>query len=271
MIDLHVHTWHCRHAEGTVSEYVAVAAERGLSTIAITDHLPLPPQLIERDPSVARYSMPESELPDYVAEVLAAREASAASGGPEVLLGIEADLYPGNEEFVRSLITQYPFDVVLGSVHFVDGWAFDDPDRKDGYAKWEVKNLWERYFDDLIVAAHAGLADVIGHADLVKKFGYVPEGDVLPLYRSVAAAFALAGVAVEVNTAGLRKPCAELYPSAPFLKELFNAGVPVTIGSDAHAPIEVASAYDDARGALIEAGYRSAVVFRAHRAEEVPL
>ncbi len=271
MIDLHVHTWRCRHAIGTVAEYVAVAAERGIGTIALTDHLPLSPELVARDPEMAGYAMPASELVEYVGEVCAARDASIALGGPEVLLGIEADLYPGNEEFVRGMLAEHPFDVVLGSVHFVDGWAFDDPDRREGYATWDVRALWERYFDDLVNAARSGLADVIGHADLVKKFGYVPEGDLMPLYTAAAEAFAQAGVAVEVNTAGLRKPCAELYPSAPFLLALNRAGVPVTIGSDAHAPAEVGSAYGEARSALEAAGYRSAVVFRARRAEEVAL
>lgn len=271
MIDLHVHTWRCRHAVGTVFEYVAAAAERGIDTIAITDHLPLPPALIARDPGMAAYAMPVVELPAYVDEVLSARTAVSATGGPEVLLGIEADVYPGNEAFVRTMLAEHPFDVVLGSVHFVDGWAFDDPDRREGYASWDVRALWERYFDDLVSAARGGLADVIGHADLVKKFGYVPDGDLMPLYREVASAFAEAGVAVEVNTAGLRKPCAEIYPAAPLLRALNRAGVPVTVGSDAHAPAEVGSAYGEARRALLDAGYRSAVVFRSRQAEEVPL
>lgn len=271
MIDLHVHTWRCRHATGTVAEYVAAATSRGICTIAITDHLPLSAELIAGDPSVAAYAMPEAELAAYVAEVTAARDEAAAAGGPEVLLGVEADLYPGNEAFARDVLKRFAFDVVIGSVHFVDGWAFDDPDRRADYASWDVRALWERYFHDLIAASSSGLADVIGHADLVKKFGYVPQGDLTPLYEAAASAFAEAGVAVEVNTAGLRKPCGELYPSAPFLAALKRAGVPVTIGSDAHAPAEVGSAYGEARAALIEAGYRSAVVFRSRRAEEVPL
>lgn len=270
MIDLHVHTWRCRHAVGAVSEYVSAAQSAGLDVIAITDHLPLSPALLAEDPHAARYAMPGSELPEYVAEVLAARE-SAAESGLEVLLGIEADLYPGNEGFVRETLAGYPFDIVLGSVHFVDGWAFDDPSRTDGYARWDVRALWERYFQDLITAARSGLADVIGHADLVKKFGYVPEGDLTALFDDTAAAFAEAGVAVEVNTAGLRKPCAEIYPSTAFLSALNRAGVPVTIGSDAHAPAEVASAYAEARLALEHAGYTSAVVFRSRVAEEVAL
>lgn len=270
MIDLHMHTSRCRHAVGTVAEYVSAAQTAGLDVIAITDHLPLPPEMLARDPHAAEYAMPHSELSEYFAEVTAAREKVAGSG-LEVLIGIEADLYPGNEDFVRETLADFPFDVVLGSVHFVDGWAFDDPSRTDGYAKWDIRALWERYFQDLINAARSGLADVIGHADLVKKFGYVPDGDLTRLLNDTADALSEAGVAVEVNTAGLRKPCAEMYPSPAFLAALHRAGVPVTIGSDAHAPAEVGFAYAEARLALEHAGYTSAVVFRSRVAEEVSL
>lgn len=271
MIDLHMHTSRCRHAEGALEEFVAAARGAGIATIAFTDHLPLPADLLERDPHAAEYAMPEDELDAYVGDVLAVQAAAAEAGGPEVLLGIEADLHPGNEAHVRRLLARHAFDVVLGSVHFVDGWAFDDPDRRDGYAEWDVRALWERYFDDLAAAAVSGLADVIGHADLVKKFGYVPEGNLATFYERAAAAFAAVGVAVEVNTAGLRKPCAELYPSPGFLRALRSAGVRVTTGSDAHRPAEVGAGFAEARSALLAAGYDRVTVFRNRIAEEVPL
>lgn len=271
MIDLHMHTSRCGHAEGTLEAYVAAARAAGIATIAFTDHLPLPAEILARDPHAAEYAMPEDQLDAYVADVLAVRELSAAAGGPEVLLGIEADLHPGNESHVRRLLEQHQFDIVLGSVHFVDGWAFDDPDRRDGYSEWDVRALWERYFDDLIAAAQTGLANVIGHADLVKKFGYVPEGDLAPLYERAASAFAAVGVAVEVNTAGLRKPCAELYPSARFLHALRAADVHVTTGSDAHTPAEVGAGLTEAREALLAAGYDRVTVFRNRIGEEISL
>lgn len=271
MIDLHMHTSRCGHAEGTLEAYVAAARAAGIATIAFTDHLPLPAEILARDPHATAYAMPESQLDAYVADVLAVRAQAAAAGGPEVLLGIEADLHPGNESHVRRLLELHPFDIVLGSVHFVDGWAFDDPDRRDGYSDWDVRALLERYFDDLIAAAQTGLADVIGHADLVKKFGYVPEGDLAPLYERAASAFAAAGVAVEVNTAGLRKPCAELYPSAGFLRALRAADVRVTTGSDAHTPAEVGAGLAEAREALLAAGYDRVTVFRNRIGEEISL
>lgn len=270
MIDLHVHTWRCRHAEGAADEYVIAAADRKVSTIAFTEHLPLPPSLAARIPGAHDYAMPPEELPEYVWEVSRA----AALGdelGVEVLLGVECDIVAEGIAHARESVAQYPFDVVLGSVHFIDDWAFDDPTRVDRYDEWRIDELWTRYFDDLIAAARSGVADVMAHADLVKKFCGAPNGSVDHLYANASDALREAGVAVEVNTAGLRKPCKELYPGLPFLKALSAAGVPVTIGSDAHAPDDVAAGAPQAVSALRSAGYRSVLVFRGRVAEEVGL
>lgn len=270
MIDLHVHTWRCRHAVGEVRDYVEAAARAGVRTLAFTEHLPLAPELQLHVPGADGYAMPPGELDAYVDDVLSVA-ADAEETGVEVLLGIEADLVPVAVEHARGLIERYPFDVVLGSIHLVDGWAFDDPERIDGYAAWDVDALWERYFSDVAVAARAGCADVIAHVDLVKKFGYTPSRPQTVAQRDLARALAACGVAVEVNTAGLRKPCAELYPSASLLRELREAGVPVTVGSDAHAPGEVGAGWAEAVAALAEAGYRSVLVFRKRVPEEVGL
>lgn len=268
MIDMHVHTWRCRHAEGTAEEYVRAAAGCGVNTLAFTEHLPLAPSLAERIRGANGYAMPLDEMDAYVAEVGAAAELGATLG-VEVLLGIEIDAVPEAAEHAAGLVAAHPFDVVLGSVHFIDGWAFDDPERTEGYRDWDLRELWERYFDDLVRAARGGLADVMAHADLVKKFCMWPSSPVDDLYISTAAALGETGVAVEVNTAGLRKPCAELYPAAGFLKELRRAGVPITIGSDAHTPSEVGAGFGEALEALRAVGYRSVLVFRDRVPEEV--
>ena len=270
MIDLHVHTWRCRHACGEPEEYVRAAAERGVRTLAFTEHLPLAPELAALVPGAEKYAMPAEELPAYVADVSSARELGETLG-VEVLLGIEADLVPPAVEHARATIARYSFDIVLGSIHVIDDWAFDDPDRVSRYAEWDIEDLWERYFAELGAAAATGAADVIAHADLVKKFRYVPTTPLDDLYRRVADTLAGTGVAVEVNTAGLRKPCAELYPAPALLAELHRAGVPVTIGSDAHDPADVGAGRDEALAALRAVGYRSVVVYRQRVPEEVGL
>lgn len=270
MIDLHVHTWRCRHGEGTPEEFVRAAAQRGVTVLAFTEHLPLPPDLVARVPEAAEYAMPLSELDDYVADV---REAAVLgdSLGVEVLLGVEVDAVSEAQMHAEELLERLPLDIVLASVHFIDDWAFDDPSQTARYAGWRLEDLWERYFTDLAAAARSGLGDVLAHPDLVKKFFGAPGDSVARLYSAAADAIAQAGCAVEINTAGLRKPCREPYPSLGFLKELRRAGVPVTIGSDAHRPADVGADSDVAVGMLQDAGYRSAVVFRGREAAEVGL
>lgn len=259
MIDGHVHTQLCRHAVGTPLEYVAAAEEAGVAIMTFTDHLPL------LDGSETDYAMRWQDLPGYVADIGQLRRRAAS---PEVLLGIEADWTPGCEGELRAVLAEYPFDVVLGSVHFIDDWAFDDPDLTARYAEWDIDSLWMRYFGDLAEAASTGLFDVMAHPDLIKKFGYRPSFDPAALYEEAARAFAKAGVAIEVNTAGLRKPCRELYPSAAFLEVCARHGVPASVGSDAHRPEDVGAGWEEARDALLAAGYDSVVYFKGRRAHE---
>lgn len=265
MIDLHVHTSRCGHASGTVDQYVRAAAAAGVRTLGFADHLPLP------DGFPQGYAMSWPELPSYVEDIKSAAKRFEESGGPEVLLGIEADWVPGHELLVAGALRAHPFDYVLGSVHFIDGWAFDDPDRRERYAEWTPDALWARYFADLTAAASSGLFDAMAHPDLVKKFSYYPDSDVTPFYEETAAVLAECGVAFEVNTAGLRRPCAELYPSMGFLAACHRRGVPATMGSDAHTERDVGADLPAGRDALKQAGFRSVLVWRGGVAEEVPL
>ncbi|HEX9093039.1 MAG TPA: histidinol-phosphatase HisJ family protein [Coriobacteriia bacterium] len=265
MIDLHVHTSLCGHASGSVRDYVEAAGEAGVGTLCFTDHLPLP------DGFPSGYSMTWTDLPAYVHDVRDAAERSAREGGPEVLVGIEADWLPGHEMLVAGATRAHPFDFVLGSVHFIDGWAFDDPDEIAGYAEWTYDALWARYFDDLAAAASSGLFDAMAHPDLIKKFGGRPESDPGPWYEEIAAVLAECGVAVEVSTAGLRKPCAEIYPAPDLLAACRRHGVAATMGSDAHAPEDVGYRMDAARQLLLEVGYGKVLVWRDRVPREVPL
>ncbi len=265
MIDMHVHSSRCGHASGTPAEYVAAARAAGVTIMAFTDHLPLPARFD------AGYAMPECELSEYIADVRALQREADAVGGPEILLGIEADWFCGREEDLAEDLAEQPWDVVLGSVHFQGEWAFDDPRLTDEYQCRRIDRVWRRYFEDVAASALTGLFDVISHPDLVKKFNYLPSGDLTPYYRTAIDAIAEAGVAIEANSSGWRKPCEEIYPSPAFLKLAFEAGIPATSGSDSHKPSEVGQGLADAREALMEAGYRSVLVWRGRVPEEVPL
>jgi histidinol-phosphatase (PHP family) len=257
LIDGHVHTARCGHATGTAEECVREAVSAGLVSVAITEHLALPEDL---DPH-RHLSMSPDELDDYLAEVHAAREAFPEI---EVVTGLEADFLLGREEQTAAAIVDahgraHGHTFVLGSVHFIGEWAFDDPHRLDEWDHHDVSQAWTDYFELWIAAVRSGLFDVMAHPDLVKKFGHRPLLEPVDLYREAAQAAADAGVAVEVSSAGLRKPVGELYPGPALLAAFFKAGVPATVGSDAHAPTEVGYRIDAAYDAMAAVGYRSVV------------
>lgn len=249
MIDLHMHTARCGHASGTVREYVEAGRAAGLDVMCFTDHLPMPA------PYPQHYTMRADELDAYLADVRSVAEETARDGGPEILVGVEADWLPGHMDAVRTMLAGRELDMVLGSVHFIGDWAFDDPDLTGRYGEWDIDALWMRYFGDLTEAASSGLFDVMAHPDLVKKFGHRPSFDPGYLYEEAAKAAAEAGVLVELSTAGLRKPVGEMYPSVDMLAALFSAGVDMTVGSDAHAADEVGYGIEDAYRVLADSGF----------------
>ena len=167
----------------------------------------------------------------------------------DLRLGLEADFVPGREDHTQNLIESCDLDYVLGSVHFVGERAVDD----DRYDIWEggrsPEEVWRRYFETLAEAARSGLFDILSHPDLVKIWGdpqRLPSGDLRRYYEPALEAIAESGIAVEVSTAGIRKPVAELYPSRQFLEGCLEAGAPLALSSDAHLPEHVGYGYDAA-------------------------
>lgn len=252
LVDYHLHTSRCGHAEGRLEDYAGKAIEVGLSEIGFSDHFPL---LHIEDPTL---SMGLDELPTYVSEV---EELRGRFPRLEIRLGIEVDYMPETARRLPAFLEAYPFDYVMGSIHFVDGWGFDDPRYMDGYAGRDLHALWSRYFDLLAEAAECGLFDVLAHPDLIKKFGFRPAGDVSEIYRACLDRVAGAGLAVEVSTAGLRKPVGEIYPGEDFLRLCRERDIPVTLGSDAHAPREVGEDFRKALRLLRRVGYGDLTTF----------
>ncbi len=257
LVDYHNHTARCGHAEGTMEQYVERAIDLGLAEIGFSDHLYLyflPPE--QRDPTLA---MREEQLPEYVESVLDLRKRYRSR--IQVRLGLEADYFPGHDEELRDILRPYPWDYVYGSVHFLGDWGFDDPRHVDRYDRWDIDDLYRLYFDHVKAAAGSGLFDVMGHLDLIKKFGHRPRSNADDLYHSVVRVLKDADVVVEVSTAGLRKPVGEIYPGPLLLTECAQQGVPVTLASDSHKPSEVGKDLDRAVAALHAAGYDQIVRF----------
>src|SRR6266568_1945603 len=234
-----------------MERYVEHAIEAGLSELGLSDHLFmywLPPD--RRDPELG---MAEWEHDFYIEDVDRCRRQYARN--ITIRLATEADFVPGHEADLENILRRYDWDYVIGSVHFIDDWGFDDARYSSGFDAWDIDALYARYFDLVGASAETGLFDTIGHADLVKKFGHRPTQGQSEAYVRLAARLSHAGVCVEVNTAGLRKPVGEIYPHPDLLRACHAAGVPVTLGSDAHAPNEVAADLSAATELMHGLGY----------------
>jgi histidinol-phosphatase (PHP family) len=243
--DYHTHTVRCGHASGQPTEYVEAAQARRLMALGIADHLPLLP---EPDPEL---SMGIADLDGYVGDVQALKVAFPGY----VLLGVEADYRPQTISDVRSLLDAYAFDYTIGSVHHLGDWGFDDPRQVDGYDERDIDEVWIDYFQLVGDAAESGLFTILGHLDLVKKFGYRPTRVLSLELEYLVERIARAGVLVEINTAGLHRPAGEAYPTLDILRRLCAAGVGITFGSDAHRPEEVGRDFDHAVKLAQAAGY----------------
>jgi histidinol-phosphatase (PHP family) len=267
LVDYHVHTARCGHATGAMERYVEQAIAVGLSELGFSDHLFmywLAPE--RRDPELG---MAEWEHDFYVEDVERCRARYAAD--ITIRLSTEADFIPGHEGELETILRRYDWDYVIGSVHFLDDWGIDDARYLSGFDAWDTDALYARYFDTVGASAETGLFDTIGHADLVKKFGHRPARDQTEAYAQLAARLSRAGVCVEVNTAGLRKPVGELYPHPRLLQACREAGVQTTFGSDAHAPDEVATDLARAVELMRQVGYTEFVRFEARHRTAVSL
>jgi len=266
--DYHVHTFRCGHAGGASRDFVRRAIERGLVEMAFTDHVPLYflPES-QRDP---RLAMREDQLDEYVAEVQDLRREFA--GAIEVRLGLEADYAEGFEEELERRLARADWDLVLGSVHWVAGGWIDDPATSPPrFAAEGTDALYDEYYRLLAKAAGTGFFDVLTHFDLPKKHGHRPERPREDAENRAIEAARRAGCAVEVSSAGLRKPVKEAYPEPRLLSRIVAAGVPITFSSDAHAPAEVGWGFEKTLALAREAGATEFVTIEKRRKLARPL
>jgi histidinol-phosphatase (PHP family) len=207
------------------------------------------------------------QLDEYVGKV---RMAQKDFPQLTIRLALEVDYLPGQEDWIRALAARHPWDYFIGSVHYVsESWAIDDPRKLSEWKHRDAWEVWSVYFDWLTKAAETGFFEIIGHVDLPKKFGHRPSRDCAPLYEKFLNAVKKHNCAIELNTAGLRKDCREIYPSREILQLAFQKGVPISFGSDAHAPGEVGMNFAEAVQLAREAGYRECCRFAQRRRELV--
>lgn len=237
-VDHHTHHRRCGHAVGEIEEYIEAALLLGFEEIGITDHAPV--YWMDGDHALPGIAMPRSELEAYVDEVLALKRRYA--GRIRVLLGLESDYVPGFDDQYREVLTTYPFDYVIGSVHHCLGrhiyqaarWQDEHPDE-----------TYPEYFRLIRESAKSGLFDVLGHITGLMAYGPKPSEAMLETeFAATAQALGKAEVAIEVNTSGLRKGTPEPFPASALLRRCLQEGVAVTYGSDSHRPEEVGYARD---------------------------
>jgi histidinol-phosphatase (PHP family) len=284
VLDYHLHLW--QHGESgpyraeSVRAYAEAAAAAGVTEICITEHLfrfrhadrllrgwwDADPDGRLREQTAAYWAEHATgDLDEYVEAVLGA----PAQGAPiPVRLGLEVDYYPGRMGEVADLLAGWPFDLLLGSVHWLGAWGFDqmgDPVVDEQWATRETEAVWDAYVAAIEELAATRTADVLAHPDLAKVAGIVPDGDLAPWWDRLGKAAAENGVAAEVSSAGWRKPAAEAYPAPPLLARFRAAGVPVTTASDAHEVGLVADGAERLRGLLSGAGYTELCGFDRRR------
>ena len=264
--DYHMHTPRCNHATGSVADYAEAALRIGLTEIGMSDHSPMPGGFD------AAWRMDRSELPDYLAEVESVREAFA--GRLTVRIGLEADYHPGSEGYVQGMIDAYPWDYIIGSVHYLGDWGFDNPDNLEAWNGRDVEQAYCDYYAAVAASAATGMFDIIGHPDLIKKFGHRPPPG-SPRVRAAELAMLDAvrdaGAALEISSAGLRKPVGEVYPHGRLLAQAAERSIPFAFGSDAHAPGEVGHAMDTCLGMLAACGIDAVCRFENRRRHAVPI
>jgi histidinol-phosphatase (PHP family) len=247
-IDIHNHTTRCNHAEGTVDEYIQKAIELGIDIYGFSEHAPM-----DFDP---HYRLAFEEMQAYTDDILNAKE--RYKNDINILFGYEVDYLPGHMD---DRVLAAKVDYLIGSVHFIDKWSFDNPEFIAGWKNKDIDEIWQAYFEATEAMARSGKFDIVGHLDLIKVFKFMPKKDVRTLAKNSLQAIKKSNMVLEVNTAGLRKPIGELYPSRALLEEAYALDIPITFSSDAHSVEQIGFGYDVAIAQTKEIGYTKVATF----------
>jgi histidinol-phosphatase (PHP family) len=263
MIDYHLHGNFSGHATGDLIEYVETALAKGFAEIGFSDHLP---KVVDPDPY---HAMLEKDLPRYVDRVLSLRE--TYRDRITIKLGIEADYFIGHEAETKRLLETQPFDYVLGALHFLGDWHFTSKQGLSRYASEDAAEAFPRYFDLLARMIETDLFDVIAHPDALRRGAFQPVRSMEREHRRIAGLLAARGMAIEVNTAGIRRGLGAVYPDRGFLAACIAENVPVTIGSDAHTPADVGRDYKAAFELLGDLGIGEVATYERRKLSTAPL
>jgi histidinol-phosphatase (PHP family) len=259
------HTFERAFTAANAERYRETAAERGIAELGVAEHVYRFRAALDiwDHPFWRRYA--EDDLDAYCAFV---REET------DLRLGIEMDFVPGREDRIATQLDGRDWDYVVGSIHFLRDRSLDTEEYSIWGAGESPEKVWRRYFETVAESARSGLYDIIAHPDLVKVWGRAaprPDGDLRRYYEPAVEALAEADVAVEVSTAGWRKPVGEQYPAEPFLEMLADAGCAIALSSDAHVPDQLGFEYERALELLERVGIGEIAVFERRRRRTEPV
>ena len=212
--------------------------------------------------------MHPEELDDYLDEI---EKLKSESTVVRVKTGIEIDYIPGTERKLEQLLRRYSFDYVIGSIHFMNHWDFTHPVYADTYKERDIDALYQTYFELVNKACRSGYFDIIGHLDVIKKFGFKPAGDLGHYWQQTVDVLAETGTCFELNTAGRDAPVGQFYPDRKFIELALLKGVPLCTGSDAHGPEQVGRYFDEAGILLREIGCRELATFTERKRSNIAL
>ncbi len=226
IVDLHNHTTLCNHATGQMHEYVEQAIKNGTLYFGFSEHAPM-----DFDP---KYRMQFSQIREYKKNVQELKQ--RYKNDINILLAYEVDYLVGHMD---SKVLEANVDYLIGSVHFIDKWGFDNPEFIGKYKNRDIDKIWQEYFDTIEDMAKSNLFDIVGHLDLIKVFNFLPKKDVRIIANNALKAIKKADMVIELNMAGLRKPVKEIYPSSSLMEVIKELDIPITFSSDAHKPEQV--------------------------------
>lgn len=249
IVDLHNHTPLCNHAFGTPQEYIEHAIQNGTQYFGFSDHAPM-----DYDP---KYRMKFSQMYAYEESIKEVKE--RYKDDINILLAYEVDYLEGHMD---KRVLNAKVDYLIGSVHFIGKWGFDNPEFIGNYKNQDIDKIWQEYFDAIEALAKSGLFDIVGHLDLIKVFNFLPKKDVRMIAKNALQAIKKSNMVIELNMAGLRKPTGEIYPSTSLLESISELEIPITFSSDAHAPDQVGLYKEQLLQLATDFGYDKCATFK---------
>jgi histidinol-phosphatase (PHP family) len=265
--DLHTHHNRCGHAEGNIEDYIKAAIQNDLQVIGISDHTPF--FYSEEDQLYPGIAMPKSGFPNYIEEVQSLKE--KYKGKIQVLLGVESDFFPKHINVYRQILNKYPFDYIIGSVHYVQDISIFKKGRWEGLTSEQQVQVKEDYYHIIEQSVHSNLFQIIAHMDAMKGFYPAFSAIETDVVENTLKIIGEQDLAIEVNTSGNTKDCGGWYPADDILERALFYNVKITFGSDAHVPERVGDEWELVRTRLKEIGFRDWVYFVNKQRVSIPI